>query len=79
MIIFNLIESQNNVPKVRELYDLEECKGIFEKVIKIGSRAKQPWVCPRSTLIKMWNAKEKWDIIGKARAVKHEQNQVTKN
>ena len=72
MIIFNLAESQDNEPKVRET-NFE-----IEKVMRIGSRANQPGARPRPTLIKMRNAKEKWDIIGKAKELKHEQNQTRK-
>ena len=74
---------------VRKNHDLEECKDIFqtslgvrafgiEKVIRLGLRGGQAGARPRPTLVKLRNVKEKWDIIGKAKELKNEQNQARK-
>ncbi len=87
LVIYNLPEPQGDDEKVREGEDNSLCQDIFanslnieevgiEKVIRLGKREEGR---KRPLLVKMNSETEKWNVIGRAKLLKHEQDPRKKN
>lgn len=80
IVMYNMPEPKESEPKDRENEDMTQCcdllknslkmkSFIIEKVIRLGKRNEER---VRPLLIKMKNENEKWEVLKKAKNLKHE-------